>query len=63
MRPPALEPRVLAVLNMAPLTRHQIARMCGTDVANINKVIASLVMEGRVRHDGWDGRAQRFALA
>ena len=63
MKTPALEPRVLNALRLAPLTRFQIARMCGTDVANINKVIAALVMEGRVRHDGWEGRAQRFALA
>jgi hypothetical protein len=66
MKTPQLEPRVIGALRMAPLTRFQIARMCSTDVSNVNKVIANLVMDGSVTHDGFvQGNcrmAQRFRL-
>jgi len=65
MKPPSVEDRVLNAFRLGAFTRYQISRMCGTDVSNVNKAIAKLLAEGRIKHDGFerskDTWAQRFA--
>jgi hypothetical protein len=62
MRRKAVDVRVLAALKCGAMTRKQLALALHVDVRDAHKAMAKLLEAGNVRHAGWDGRSQRFAL-